>query len=77
MLMKGVDVFCGINNVMKRVQMGLIAYVADRPERSALMKTSHLGNYGKRSLWSSFVDENHLPFCKRCFNQEIDSILND
>ena len=34
---EGVDVLCTTGGVCKRVQMGLLAYIADRPERHAIL----------------------------------------
>ena len=76
-LMGGIDMYCGTSGEYIRVQMGLAAYVCDRVERSALMKTAHLGTYGLRSLYSAEIDDKRLPFCTRCFRTLIESLLQD
>ena len=57
--------------------MGLLAYIADRPERHAILNQAQGGTFGKRTLWSDFIDNKHLPFCDRCFKLEIKSLLDD
>ena len=36
-LINGVKVFSSIDGEFKRIQMGLLAYIADRPERYAIL----------------------------------------
>ncbi|KAL7524810.1 LOW QUALITY PROTEIN: hypothetical protein ACHAWF_002245 [Thalassiosira exigua] len=68
-LMNRIKVYCGIEHTMKKVQLGVIAYIADRKECSAVLRhTLHLGNYGKWSLWTSRIDHRALPYCKRFFS---------
>jgi len=76
-LMKGIIVFDGVDGTFKRVCFGCLAYVADRPERSSILKISHLGIWGKRSLWCTPIDHKTLPYCNRCFKMEIEDILSD
>jgi len=76
-LMSGINVYCGVDVKIKHVQLGVIAYITDRPERSSVLQTCHLGTHGKRSLWSAVIDHKHLPYCNRCFNREITNILLD
>ena len=73
-LAKGVEVFSAGKFI--RVQMGLLAYIADRPERHAILNQTQGGIFGKRTLWSAFIDCKHLPFCDRCFDKEIQNLLN-
>ena len=74
-LMSGINVYCGMTCKFKRIQMGVLAYIADRPERSALLHTLHLGTYGKRSLWCANIDQVKLPYCQSCFDQEVNCLL--
>ena len=74
-LAKGIDVFS--DGKFVRIQMGLLAYIADRPERHAILNQTQAGIFGKRTLWSAFIDSKHLPYCDRCFNSEIESLLDD
>ena len=68
---EGVDMFCTTNGVYKKVQMGLLAYIADRPERHAILCQLEDGNFGKRTLWSATIDDRHLPYCDKCLLSEV------
>ena len=59
------------------VQMGLLAYIADRPERHAILNQTDGGTFGKRTLWCANIDHNHLPYCDTCFGKELDSLMDD
>ena len=76
-LTNGVEVFCGVDGEFKRVQMGLLAYIADRPERHAILCQAQGGIFGKRTLWSAIIDNKNLPYCDRCFMREVESLLSD
>ena len=65
-LMKGEDVWCGQTGTFKLIQMGILVYICNQPERSQILNTLHLGNFGKRSLWLAVVQcgyETRLPHC--------------
>ena len=49
-LTNGVEVFCGVNGEFKRVQMGLLAYVADKLVRHAILCQAQGGIFGKQTL---------------------------
>ena len=57
--------------------MGLLAYIADRPERHAIIHQAQGGVFGKRILWSAFIDKNNLPYCNKCFGEEVSTLLRD
>ena len=73
----GIEVFCPKEGKFVRIQMGLLAYIADRPERHAIINQADGGIFGKRTLWSAVIDFKNLPFCNTCFNKEIKSVLED
>ena len=73
-LMGGIDIYCGTSGDYIRVQMGLAASVCDQVERSAVLKTAHLGTYGQHSFYSAMIDDRKLPYCTRCFGTLIDSL---
>ena len=77
MITKGIQVFCPKEGKFIRIQMGLLAYIADRPERHAILNQAQGGIFGKRTLWSAVIDHKNLPFCNACFNKEIKSLLDD
>ena len=66
-LASGVDVFCPKEGRFIRLQMALLAYIADRPERHSILNQSQGGTFGKRTLWSGVIDYKKLPYCDACF----------
>ena len=74
---EGVDVFCATVEVYKRVQMGLLAYIADRPERHAMLCQLKGEHFGKRTQWPATIDDKHLPYCDKCFWSEVKRVLCD
>ena len=48
-LMEGDNYYCGIRQSFIKVKVGLIAYLADRPEKASALKTLLLDTYGKQS----------------------------
>ena len=77
MLAKGVRLFDLKSGKYVNVQMGLLAYIADRPEKHSILNQTDGGLFGKRTLWCAHIDHNHLPYCDNCFSRELDSLLND
>ena len=73
-LTNGVEVFCGVDGEFKRVQMGLLAYITDRPERHAILCQAQGGIFGKRTLSSAIIGNKNLPYCERCFMREVESL---
>ena len=73
----GVNVFCTVDGVCKRVQMSLLTYIADRPERHAILCQLEYGHFDKWTLWSAVIDNKHLPYCDNCFGLEVKSLLRD
>ena len=61
MLLKGVSVFDLRSGNFINVQMGLLAYIADRPERHPILNQTDGGLFGKRTLWCGYIDHNYLP----------------
>ena len=76
-LMKGVSLFDLKSGNYVNVQMGLLAYIADRPERHAILNQTDGGLFGKRTLWCAHIDHKHLPYCDICFSKELDALMND
>ena len=56
-IMQGFDAFFGDDNIVKTFSLGIIAHLVDRPERSSILQTAHMGSYGKRSLWTGYIDK--------------------
>ena len=76
-LMNGVSLFDLKSGNYVNVQMGLLAYIADRPERHAILNQTDGGLFGKRTLWCAHIDHKHLPYCDICFSKELDALMND
>ena len=72
---RGVVRYSAETGDMIRTAFDMIAYVMDRPERSAVLNTMHLGIFGKRSLWAAGVDTNQLPYCNTCFTRAVASFI--
>ena len=49
-LSKGIYVFCAREGRFVRIQMALLAYIADRPERHTIFNQAQAGIFGKRTL---------------------------
>ena len=54
----------------------LLVYAFDRPERSAILKSRHLGMYGRRALWTGVVDADRLCYCRRCYEDACCRVLD-
>ena len=76
-LTKGVYLFDPSNGKFVRVMMGLLAYIADRPERHSILNHTEAGIFGKRTLWASAIDHHNLPYCASCYRNEINILLRD
>ena len=76
-LMRGVSMFDLQSGKRVNVQMGLLAYIADRPERHAILNQADGGIFGKRTLWCANIDHKRLPYCDICFSKELKALLND
>ena len=77
MLTTGVSLFDPIQGKYVKVQMSLLAYTINRPERHTITHQAQVGVFGKRTLWSAFIDNEHLPYCNTCFAKEMSALLGD
>ena len=75
--MHGVSLFSPKDGKYTDVQMGLLAYIADRPERHAIINQAERGIFGKRTIWSAVIDHKYLPYCEGCFLKEVSALLSD
>ena len=75
--MNGVKMFNPETGKYVNVRMGLLAYIADRPERHAILNQAEAGHFGKRTLWCSYIDHRNLPYCNVCFQRELESLMAD
>ena len=76
-LMKGSNYYCASTKKVIHVRFGVVAALADRPEKAFTLKTSLLGQYGKIASWASDIVPDALADCKRCFNKRLRLILKD
>jgi hypothetical protein len=74
---EGIDVFCGIDGKMKKVKVGLLAYLADRPERASIQHSLLLGNWGQRANWAAYIDFKRLPYCDRCLRHNVTHLMHE
>ena len=72
----GVLRYSSIHGEIINTCFDLLVYAADRPERSAILKSRHLGTYGKRALWSGVVDADKLSYCRRCYEDACCRVLD-
>jgi len=71
----GMKRYCARRRRMVNTCFDMLAYISDRPERSSILKTLHLGNTGKRSLYSAGIDPKNMPLCKNCFNALLQKVI--
>jgi hypothetical protein len=76
-LTKGVILFDPFHIKYIKVQMGLITYITNRPERHVIVHQSQAGVFSKRTLWSACIDKNNLPYFDKCFAKEVFLLLGD
>ena len=76
-LMKGYDYYCGFKKEIIHLRIGVVAAMADRPEKAFTLKTSLLGDYGKIASWAADIDPEVLPDCKKCFQKRLEAVLKD
>ena len=74
-LSKEIEVFAA--GKLVRIQMGLLACIADRPEKHVVLNETQGGMFGKHSLWFAFIGCKHLPLCCRSFDKEIKHLLDN
>ena len=72
---RGVVRYSAIEGRLVNTSFDLLAYSTDRPERSSILKSRHLGNIGQRSLYCGEIDDTKLPYCEACYNKAISDIL--
>ena len=77
-LMKGKMRYYGKADQRKLVNtcFGLALYIADTPERNAILHRLHLGTFGLRSGYAGMVDPVGLPSCLQCYEHRLERLLN-
>ena len=59
------------------MKIGVVANLADRPEKASTVKTKLLGKYGKTASWAMDVDPRVLPDCDNCYAIRLDSVISE
>ncbi len=60
---------------MIEVKFGVLAVLADQPEKAFMLKTSVLGTYGKIASWAAEININVLLDCKKCFEKRSEELI--
>ena len=76
-LMRGKDYYCGLRKAFIHAKLGVVAALADRPEKTFTTKTALLGSYGKIASWACDIVPEVLPDCKKCFDRRLTALLQD
>jgi hypothetical protein len=76
-LMNGRTYYCSEKRQFLRVKLGVVAVLADRPEKAFILKTSLLGIYGQIASWAADVEPNILADCKKYFLRRVKAVLQD
>jgi len=76
-LMKGKNYYCGQRKITLHAKIGVVAVLADRPEKAFVLKTSLLGIHGRMASWAADIDPDILSDCKECFKRRLSLIFND
>ena len=75
--MNGRTYYCSEKRQFLRVKIGVVAVLADQPEKVLMLKTSLLGIYGQIASWAANVEPNILANCKKCFSRRVKAVLQD
>ena len=76
-LMKGSDYYCAFMKKVIHVRIGVVAALADRPEKAYTLKTALLGLYGRMASWATDIVPDLFADCKNCFSKRLHLLLND
>ena len=76
-LMQGSDYYCAFMKKVIHVRIGVVAALADRPEKAFSLKTALLGQYGRMASWATDIVPDVFADCKNCFSKRLHLLLND
>jgi hypothetical protein len=76
-LMAGSYFYCSFTKIYIYMRIGVVAALADRPEKSYTLKTALLGTYGKIASWATAIIPDILADCKKCFLKCLELTLQD
>ena len=75
--MAGSYFYCSFTKKNIYMRIGVVAALADRPEKSYTLKTAILGTYGKIASWATDIIPDILADCKKCFLKRLELTLQD
>ena len=76
-LMKGRVYYCSFRRQFIQAKFGVVAALADRPEKSFILKTALLGTFGRIASWATEIYADSLADCPKCFERRLMAILKD
>ena len=62
-------------NDYRECAMGLLAYIADRPERASVRGTRQEGHFGRVTDWAVGISSKYFPACKDCYIVIVKDVL--
>jgi hypothetical protein len=62
-------------NDFRECALGLIAYCADRPERSKIQEKRQEGKHGRVTDWAVDPSNDYFPACDKCYVQIVKEVL--
>ena len=76
-LMKGNKYYCVVRQKFITAKVGVVATLAERPEKAFLSKISLLGVFGKITSWAADIRPDVLADCHKCFDVRINALISD
>ena len=70
-LTKGRGYYCGVQRMFIFDKIGVVASLANCPEKAFILKTTLLGTYGKIASWAAEFKANVSADCPACFNKRV------
>jgi hypothetical protein len=74
-LKKGFNCYFIDRNEIRHTGLGLLCYVADRPERPTVGGTRSEGIYGKITDWAALISIKNFPARAKCYNCIVEKVL--
>ena len=62
---------------MNKHSVGVVATLADRPEKAFLLKISLLGVFGKIASWAADIRPDVLADCSKCFDVRVNALIRN
>ena len=75
--MKGSYVYCERRRRVIHVKLGVVANLADRPEKASTVKTALLDVYSRTASWAMNLNSRVLPDFDNCYTKQMESVTVD